>query len=898
MTQVNQNVEYSSSSLSNPLMSVSKGKLIRVLYDISVLGMAHKQVLARTGVFRLVENLAQGLVESPECQLSFCSTRGKENRAQCRDYLHANPQFNRVNLESTRFSMTDIFHSPFHSLPDEVNQVTRLLTVHDLIPILYPKYVIQHETKQLKQSLSKVKGNDWLTCVSQSTKDDICNYIGIDASKIFVTHLAADSRIFYVCKEKHRLAEVRKKYGIGEEPYFLSLSTLEPRKNITQVINCFAQLVQQQRLKNLKLVLVGAKGWQYESIFKAIENNRNLEQQIVITDYVIDEDLAALYSDAIAFLYLSFYEGFGLPPLEAMQCGTPVITSDTSSLPEVVGDGGLMHSPRDSESICQSMFKLYQNSSFRHQLALKSHQQAQKFRWDKCVQQTINVYQTISSTADESKNQFFFEPQQLTRKKTPKTRPRIAVDGVFFQLHNSGIARLWQSVLKEWSQTEFSQEILVLDRGGTAPIIPGICNRVIPQYSYEFVGQDSEMLERICHQEGIDLFISSYYTTPVSTPSIFMAYDLVPEVMNADCTEPRWREKHHGVHHASAYISISENTAQDLIKFFPKITRDKIKVAHCGVESIFTPANDKEIQQFKVKYNLNYPYFLIVGERFGFNGYKNVMYFLEAFNRMPDNSNLAIVFTGGKEKLEAELLQLVEGVETNVLQLSDAELRAAYSGAIALVYPSRYEGFGLPILEAMACACPVITCRNSSIPEVAAEAALYVGESDIDELVQALHQVQNLEVRSSLIVSGLAQAKKFSWAKMAAKIADTLMITAHEIENGNYQKPSSMWKELRQLQLQLESRHEAELRTWKKKHKTKDNQLKKLSLQLQKTEVKLEENSATAIEIQQLSTQLKQAKKELKQAQIRIKAMESSKFWKIRQLWFTLKQKLGMLAKE
>ncbi len=872
----------------------TKNKPIRVLYDISVLGIAHQKAMARTGVFRVVENLARGLWEAPECQLYFCSTIGNLVSTQCQDYLSQHPQFNQITLQPASFSELDIFHSPFHTLPDEVRQKTRLLTIHDLIPLLYPRYFVHNETELLKKSLHQIQANDWLISVSHSTKNDLCNYVGFDPDRIFVTHLAANPHLFYSCQDKSRLVAVRKKYGIGEEQYFLSLSTLEPRKNITQVINCFGQLIQQQQLQDLKLVLVGAKGWQYEPIIETIKSNKYLTQKIILTGYVDDEDLAALYSGAIAFLYLSLYEGFGLPPLEAMQCGIPVITSNTSSLPEVVGNAGLMHKPGDTEGICHSMLKLYQNSCFRDQLALKSQQQAQKFTWEKCVQQTIDTYQNVLSVTGKGVSSVSIR-QPLQKKILDKTTTKIIVDGIFFQLHNSGIARLWKSVLKEWSKTEFSQHLLVLNRGGTAPKISGISSRVIPEYNYDCAGEDSEMLERICQQEKAELFISSYYTTPIFTPSVFMAYDLVPEVMKADLTEPRWREKHHGIYHASAYISISENTAQDLIKFFPKITREQIKVAHCGVESTFFPAKDNEIKQFKVKYNLNFPYFLIVGERFGFNGYKNVRYFLQAFATMPENSNLAIIFTGGKETLEAELLELVEDVETHVLQLNDEELKAAYSGAIALVYPSRYEGFGLPILEAMACACPVITCHNSSIPEVAAEAALYVSESDINELVEALYKVQDPELRNSLIASGLAQAKKFSWSNMATIIADTLIKTARDLETGICEQPSSLWREMRQLQIQLEIQREADLGIWKNKNAIHKKKLKDSRLQSQKLQAKLE---AKDTKLKQLQIQLKQTRKELKRAQNKIKEIENSKFWIVPKLWFKLKRKLGILAKE
>jgi glycosyltransferase involved in cell wall biosynthesis len=138
---------------------------------------------------------------------------------------------------------------------------------------------------------------------------------------------------------------------------------------------------------------VGTKGWDFDKIFQELSNLPTLKERVIITGYVADEDLAALYSGAMAFVYPSFYEGFGLPPLEAMQCGVPVITSNTSSLPEVVGDAGIMVAPTDADALCQSMLNLYASSDLRSKMSFKSIEQAKKFSWQNCTEQTIGAYQ-------------------------------------------------------------------------------------------------------------------------------------------------------------------------------------------------------------------------------------------------------------------------------------------------------------------------------------------------------------------------------------------------------------------------------------------------------------------------------------------------------------------------
>jgi len=353
---------------------------------------------------------------------------------------------------------------------------------------------------------------------------------------------------------------------------------------------------------------------------------------------------------------------------------------------------------------------------------------------------------------------------------------KIVIDGIFFQSQQkSGISRVWQSLMEEWVKSGFAENIVMLDRAGTVPKIAGIQYRSIPVYDYNKTDADKQMLQQVCDRENADLFVSTYYTTPISTRSAFVAYDMIPEVTGGDLNNPMWREKHHAIRQASSYIAISKNTARDLVKFFPEISPASITVAHCGIQKYFYPSNLPEIEAFKTAHRIDKPYFLIVGERLGFNGYKNTIAFFQALSRLSSKSGFDVVCTSGQPSLEPTLQPYTAGVNVHLLYLGDAELRAAYSGAIALIFPSKYEGFGLPILEAMTCGCPVVTCPNSSIPEVAGEAAFYVGENDVNALGNALLDVQKPDIRNSLIAAGLGQSRKFSWSKMATTVSSALM---------------------------------------------------------------------------------------------------------------------------
>jgi glycosyltransferase involved in cell wall biosynthesis len=420
---------------------------MKVLYDISVLGYAHTNSCARTGIFRVVENLADGLSEIENIEMNFCATSSLDIANAALDYLQIHPKFSvipfstlgwqrevvrktsdamsninksknisfnhkiirrvlfaihnvvqrqvRVPLNLNEVKRSDIFHSPYHQIPSyiqSISKIKKILTVYDLIPLLHPQFFEFEEEHLVKTALDKLQPDNWVTCISHSTKSDLCNYlVDLDPERVVVTHLAA-SDLFYPCADASLIELTRQKYCIPDAPYILSVSTLEPRKNIDRTIRCFAKLLEQENIDDLHLVLVGSKGWNFEKIFQELDNLKHLRNRIVITGYVADEDLAPLYSNAIAFVYPSFYEGFGLPPLEAMQCGIPVITSNTSSLPEVVGDAGIMVAPLDDDAICQGMLDVYNCEELRSQMSLKSILQSKKFSWDNCTQQTLHAY--------------------------------------------------------------------------------------------------------------------------------------------------------------------------------------------------------------------------------------------------------------------------------------------------------------------------------------------------------------------------------------------------------------------------------------------------------------------------------------------------------------------------
>jgi glycosyltransferase involved in cell wall biosynthesis len=359
-------------------------------------------------------------------------------------------------------------------------------------------------------------------------------------------------------------------------------------------------------------------------------------------------------------------------------------------------------------------------------------------------------------------------PSTAPPEQTPDT-PRIVLDGVFFQLYSTGIARLWRALMAEWSASGFAEHVVVLDRCRTAPRLPGFTYRDMTPFRFHESLLQRIALQSICEAESADLFVSTYYTSPTTTPSLLCVYDMIPEVLGFDPKRRLWREKRRAIEHASAFVAISESTARDLHRFYPATASLPLAVAHCAADPVFTPAAEAEVVRLLEEIGLPREYVLFIGARDV--AYKNASLVFEALASLPRDSRPALLLVGGSVALEAEFEAKTCGTVVRIARLSDRQLSIAYSGALGLLYPSRYEGFGIPVLEAMACGCPVVTCRNSSIPEAAGDAAIYVAEDDPEGLAHAIRLLRSDDaVRDACRTKGRAWAKRFSWKATAAEV--------------------------------------------------------------------------------------------------------------------------------
>lgn len=214
----------------------------------------------------------------------------------------------------------------------------------------------------------------------------------MDPERVFVTPLAASPELYFPEPDEAVIQEVKEKFNIPDGRYFLTLATVEKRKNLRMSMDCFREILKEPGCEDLSFVLVGTRGWKVKELLEEIDNDPILQNRVVFTGFIPDQYLSAIYSGAEAFLYPSLYEGFGLPPLEAMQCGLPVIASNTSSLPEVVGDSGILVDPQDKDQICQAMMTLLEDRAMRADYVQKGLARAAGFSWQRCAEQTVSGY--------------------------------------------------------------------------------------------------------------------------------------------------------------------------------------------------------------------------------------------------------------------------------------------------------------------------------------------------------------------------------------------------------------------------------------------------------------------------------------------------------------------------
>lgn len=283
----------------------------------------------------------------------------------------------------------DIIHEPRAFNPYLFSSHTKkILTIHDLSTFVYPSMHTKSNVLRMNCSVSaSLRKADRIIAVSKHSKREVLRLFHIDEERIEVIYEGVDARF----KPIKKCEGIKKKYGIVGR-FILFLGTLEPRKNVNGLIKSFYKL-KKMGIEH-KLVVAGPEGWKCRDLKETIKQV-GLLKEVILPGYVHDDDLPALYSASDLFVYPSLYEGFGLPPLEAMACGTPVVTSNTSSLPEVVGDAAIMVDPNDLNSLADAMYKLLTDEDLAQDMVKKGLRQARFFSWNEAARKTLKVYEDV-----------------------------------------------------------------------------------------------------------------------------------------------------------------------------------------------------------------------------------------------------------------------------------------------------------------------------------------------------------------------------------------------------------------------------------------------------------------------------------------------------------------------
>ena len=410
---------------------------MNVLFDATWIG-SHYRKQAMHGGLRVIHELTKGLECSDEIDLFYCSNKYDENiinnlqlylnennyygvnkiankRGEVFrkiEYLkrrtnsffkkkaHINFDINLPYYDKDILSKVDVYHSPLEAIPNEIKDyknIKRVFTSHDLMPFTRPDLAPLSFFNILSKAYDSIDTETNIICVSEFTKSELLNYRkDLDESKVDVIYLGADKNIFYQNSDALQLQALYEKYNFKFDNYLLCLNRNQKYKNTNHIINAYLNVIKDSNLSDLGLVLIGT--FENATQKKEFLEKYKLYKHIHFIEYVPDYELSIFFSNALSFVYMSLYEGFGLPVIEAMQCGTPVISSNQASLPEVISNYGICIDPFDIDLLSEKICLLAKSEELQGKFKKQSLERSNFFSWDKNLQETISVYKKITNS--------------------------------------------------------------------------------------------------------------------------------------------------------------------------------------------------------------------------------------------------------------------------------------------------------------------------------------------------------------------------------------------------------------------------------------------------------------------------------------------------------------------
>lgn len=296
-------------------------------------------------------------------------------------------------LKELKAHPPDLFFAPTsYIIPSLAPKTLKVvITVHDLVAFLYPQNhnlkAVVIERLTLKKAVKKAAS---IFVVSQNTQKDLLERFRYPVEQI-QTVSCAPSDFYKEPVSAHELAQFQEKFQLPQN-FILAVGTLEPRKNFSNLIKSF--VIIKRKCPDYKLVIVGKKGWKYKQIEDTLKKYQ-LEKEVIFPGYLSDEDLKKVYTLATVFVFPSLYEGFGIPPLEAMSCGCPVVSSNVASLPEVIGDAGILVDPKNAHKMADSVVTLIENDQIRSMLIERGKRRAEKFNWHESAKTALEAFEKL-----------------------------------------------------------------------------------------------------------------------------------------------------------------------------------------------------------------------------------------------------------------------------------------------------------------------------------------------------------------------------------------------------------------------------------------------------------------------------------------------------------------------
>ncbi|HEX2914879.1 MAG TPA: glycosyltransferase family 1 protein [Chloroflexia bacterium] len=662
----------------------------------------------------------------------------------------------------------------------------RVATIHDAFPYVYPQTHNRLDNWRYRWLLPQAaRRADLVLTDSHHSASDIARYLHLPANQIKAIACAVNSSFTPVPDSPERRAALTR-YKV-EPPYLFYLGGITARKNIAGLLEAFARI--QPGYPGLKLVIAGKRQWQTAEIDAAFAR-LGQSAPVHFTGYLAESDLPALYSAATAFVFPSLYEGFGLPPLEAMACGTPVVTSNLSSLPEVVGEAALTVNPHSVKELGAAIKRVLSEPDLRADLRQRGLERAALFSWERAAHETLEAYHHALETSSRPVRSF---AGSFKNEESPP--PVVLVGGASSSL--TGLSRYGRNL-----STALSQQGQPIIPGAIArPPLPGPFFNLARKMGFDLntffstypLALAARPEQGLLHLTSQNLASAVAFKKPARL--VITVHDLItlacrqqPEITGYMRFYDRLFDNlaARGLKKADFLIADSEHTRQDIIQrlnYPPKC----IKVIYLGVEHAqFKPATVSA--DFYNRYNLekNKAYLIYAGSE---DPRKNLRRLLAAFKLVTEACPQARLIKVGAARFQGERQALLAEIEKLGLagkvhffdQVSDEDLVYFYNLASVFVFPSLYEGFGLPPLEAMACGTPVVCSSAAALPEVVGEAALLVDPFDVPGLAAAIERVLcEPGLSAELRRRGLERAAGFTWERTAQQ---TLEVYRQVLEN-------------------------------------------------------------------------------------------------------------------